>query len=445
MSTLLSGKSTANPASGDYLIGVDVSASDGIRKFILSDDWRFGKVGIGVAPTEKFHVVGSGVANKDVYVGHTLSNGSGLATGAVYRPFQLDVVLNATDLDNTTVASLGINSTYSFGLGAAASIGKMHAFSGSGVISGCGDQLSEYAAHFAAIRFDIGTGYTQTAGPAGRGWLTDWNIHGPIAVQPHLLNGITLLYNNHYNGSPASSSGAGIWLVTRKGQGGGTDATHIAADTYPADVGLGIVGTSDVGGTEGVGWTKGIQIGGNGSAWKIAGSSRIGTGIDISDHFSYGIRIRTRHASGTAPALVIDADAGPLIIGAQSLVHSTALLEVVGASTADPLAYFGSSAGSLNQSVRIRSGNGSMNLFASGSAGGFLTSTASGDVGIQVVTTGKMFHIGGTVKIITVTRDDKLGFFAVTPVARPLVATGAGKTVDNVITELQNLGLFRQS
>lgn len=38
-----------------------------------------------------------------------------------------------------------------------------------------------------------------------------------------------------------------------------------------------------------------------------------------------------------------------------------------------------------------------------------------------------------------------LGFFGVTPIARPLLATGASATVDNVITVLQNLGLVRQS
>lgn len=38
-----------------------------------------------------------------------------------------------------------------------------------------------------------------------------------------------------------------------------------------------------------------------------------------------------------------------------------------------------------------------------------------------------------------------LGFYGVTPIARALLATGAGHTVDDVITALQNLGLVRQS
>jgi hypothetical protein len=39
----------------------------------------------------------------------------------------------------------------------------------------------------------------------------------------------------------------------------------------------------------------------------------------------------------------------------------------------------------------------------------------------------------------------KLGFFAQTPIVQPVLATGSGATVDNVITVLQNLGLVRQS
>lgn len=38
-----------------------------------------------------------------------------------------------------------------------------------------------------------------------------------------------------------------------------------------------------------------------------------------------------------------------------------------------------------------------------------------------------------------------VGFYGVTPIARAVLATGAGATVDNVITALQNLGLVKQS
>jgi len=41
--------------------------------------------------------------------------------------------------------------------------------------------------------------------------------------------------------------------------------------------------------------------------------------------------------------------------------------------------------------------------------------------------------------------DPLLGFYGVTPIARAVLATGAGHTVDDVITALQNLGLVKQS
>lgn len=39
----------------------------------------------------------------------------------------------------------------------------------------------------------------------------------------------------------------------------------------------------------------------------------------------------------------------------------------------------------------------------------------------------------------------KIGFWGATPVAQQILATGTGKTVDNVITFLQTLGLCKQS
>jgi hypothetical protein len=38
-----------------------------------------------------------------------------------------------------------------------------------------------------------------------------------------------------------------------------------------------------------------------------------------------------------------------------------------------------------------------------------------------------------------------LGFWGVTPIVQAVLATGAGATVDNVITALQNLGLVKQA
>ncbi len=39
----------------------------------------------------------------------------------------------------------------------------------------------------------------------------------------------------------------------------------------------------------------------------------------------------------------------------------------------------------------------------------------------------------------------KIGFYDKTAIVQAILATGTGKTVDNVITALQNLGLVKQS
>lgn len=49
------------------------------------------------------------------------------------------------------------------------------------------------------------------------------------------------------------------------------------------------------------------------------------------------------------------------------------------------------------------------------------------------------------IAVATLAVSGNVGFFGVAPVARPLLATGAGHTVDDVITALQTLGLVRQS
>lgn len=52
---------------------------------------------------------------------------------------------------------------------------------------------------------------------------------------------------------------------------------------------------------------------------------------------------------------------------------------------------------------------------------------------------------GQTMSDILVITNSRIGFYGVTPTARQLLATGAGRTVDDVISALQTLGLFRQS
>lgn len=60
------------------------------------------------------------------------------------------------------------------------------------------------------------------------------------------------------------------------------------------------------------------------------------------------------------------------------------------------------------------------------------------NVVLGTTTGSKIGSVGGS-------SGEKIGFFGATPIVQPLLATGTGATVDNVITALQNLGLVRQS
>ena len=57
----------------------------------------------------------------------------------------------------------------------------------------------------------------------------------------------------------------------------------------------------------------------------------------------------------------------------------------------------------------------------------------------------KFNSVGGAGSKIGVSDSDKFAFWGSTPLVQQVLATGAGNTVDDVITALQNIGLFKQS
>lgn len=201
----------------------------------------------------------------------TTLNGLGAVSGRQWFSIMTATDGTVTDAYNNTF----INTDY--GQGGIAAVGSTHNLATNLTIEGSGSTSNEFTPFFSHLDANIGTGFTQTAGPVGRLWGSDQVVNGPIAVQPGQLNGITQLVNNFYNGSPADSPSGAMWIVTKQGAGA-VDATHAAANTFPVDVGLGIVGFST---GPANGFTKGIQIGGNGSGWMESGSSKIGTGIYI--------------------------------------------------------------------------------------------------------------------------------------------------------------------
>jgi hypothetical protein len=261
------------------------------------------------------------------------------------------------------------------------------------------------------------------------------------------LNGITMLMNNYYNGSPSDGLSAGMWIVTKAGAGGSNDATHAAATTYAVDVGLGISGIASAAAT--AGFTVGIDIGGaSASGWATA-SSRIGTGLRIQAFDTYGLRIPSFFAGAAPTAISVANGAGPVVIGADNPQGGTSaeLFSVIATATKDPLIRIGDATASRSYSMWWQNSNGIAKIGQAGAVNAFMTGTAAGDMFIQAATASKSVLIGGTTSVIAVKQDNTLGFFAATSVAQQAgtgetvgFTAGGGTTVTDASTFTGNVG-----
>ncbi len=117
-------------------------------------------------------------------------------------------------------------------------------------------------------------------------------------------------------------------------------------------------------------------------------------------------------------ALGVASGAGYVVVGAAARLHAASLFSVQSTSNTDPIAEFGSNTSAVLHSVRLRNADGMGYWFIAGGANHFLTGTATGDVGFKQTTSGKSLMLGGTARVVQVTADDKLGFFATTPVVK---------------------------
>lgn len=193
-------------------------------------------------------------------------------------PLETTTLYGVTDANPTQLVSLGIQSHTIYGpteYGSPASKGIAHGATTLMDVQTSVDDMNEHSVNMGWMRY--------RAGAKGRAWFTDWSLLGPIGTQPGLLNGITMLVNNYYNGSPIAGASAGQWIVTKPTAGAGGEDGHTFSQTYKVDVGLGIVGYGGFTGARTRGYETAIQIGGVGSGWLGGGdSSIIGTGISIS-------------------------------------------------------------------------------------------------------------------------------------------------------------------
>lgn len=202
--------------------------------------------------------------------------------------------------------------------GAIAATGSALGMSSSIYVGNHSQAGAEFAPLYSVLRFDQGTGFAGSGTP-GRGWLTDWTVHGAIATQQQLLSGINLVMANYYNGQPSAQPSVGICLQAAQGIGGSLDATHLAATRYPNGVGYAVVGTSDGGTLRG--WNIGFQAGGVGGGWNV-GSSQLGTGFDGRDHDTYGLYLHNRSGS-TALGVAVDQSAGNSVFGSVQVTDGT--------------------------------------------------------------------------------------------------------------------------
>ncbi len=234
------------------------------------------------------------------------STWTSLATGTHKNQFQIIGRYDANDgvsADGLNV--LSVQNTYG---ASTAGKGTLASIVSDITVTGNALSTSEYVTYYADNNVKIGTGFAQTAGPAGAPWLSDWNVNGPIAVQPAKFVGQSVVANNFYNGSPSLSTASAYWATAARALA--TDATHAAAASYPLDVAYGCTGTTSAGSQNG--FTVCLQIGGGGGPYgDSVTTSKIGTGVDIRDHGTRGIYIHNPNGTPTA----IEATAGAIIFG----------------------------------------------------------------------------------------------------------------------------------
>lgn len=187
-----------------------------------------------------------------------------------------------------TVIEAGFYSEITYGANGVDAVGSTQGVTSVIAVSNSGDANNEHAPYMGWLRYDA------TATP-GRGWFADFSVHGAIATQQSLLTGINMFMNNYYNGSPSSAPSSGIHVISRPGSGGGADAAHAAATTYPMDVGIGISGKSGTPASPtGYGFTTGLRIGDTGGGWGASFGSLFADGINVSDWANIGIHVSGR-------------------------------------------------------------------------------------------------------------------------------------------------------
>ena len=221
----------------------------------------------------------------------TPTTGPDWPTMRVTTNYQADDVTDPLDLVPT-----GLISRLEYGQSGTPAVGTGHATTIEVEIEGSANTSNEIAA-------SMGWSKAKNASQASQ-WFTDWSLHGPVAAQPGLLSGVTMLVNNHYNGACVRGGGRtyAFGAITKQNSGGNNQGD---VATYKLTYGFGVHGyCCDAGGANARrGWDYGMLIGSFGASWSGSSASKIGTGIRIDDVEDFGIDIKDP-ATGTASANV---------------------------------------------------------------------------------------------------------------------------------------------
>jgi hypothetical protein len=174
-------------------------------------------------------------------------------------------LLCTVDVDNND-ASFSPYSPITYGLGCfirdgqnGPSYGTVKVITAGVHVNNAGSSNNEPCVYFGSLT--VGT----TSNPQNaRAWFTDFAVQGPVGIQPNLLNGISLITGNHYNGSPSAGAAAAC-TFQNIGPYGNSAEGFAGATCYPWDIGLHVSG--QVTGGTGDGYTNAVQIGGVVGCW----------------------------------------------------------------------------------------------------------------------------------------------------------------------------------
>lgn len=213
--------------------------------------------------------------------------------------FSTILVTTAKVTDPYKLIEGGLRARINYGSASVGATGTAHSLSCTFDVINSPSATSEHCTYFGFLRYNDGT--------KGRAWFTDFALIGSN-VQQELLNGITMVVNNRFNGSPSAGLSAGQWIVTKPAAGASNN--WITGTFYSVDVGLGIVGYAGSETTPAQGFANAIKIGGSGSGWMTGQRSIISVGIRVSDTSAAGILIESPRGTNAANGIRMGATTG---------------------------------------------------------------------------------------------------------------------------------------